>query len=40
VAFNRDQRVLIVGHAMTSQIRQTAAYLRQRCLPVTCVEFA
>lgn len=38
-SFNKEQRVVIVGHDVTPQIRQTATFLRQKGLPVTCVEF-
>ncbi len=39
VSFNKEQRLVIVGHDVTPQIRQTASYLRQKGLSVTCVEF-
>lgn len=40
VSFNKEQRLVIVGHRVTPQIRQTAVYLRQKGLPVTCLEFS
>lgn len=39
VAFNKDQRVVIVGQRVTPEIRQTATFLRFKGLKVTCVEF-
>ena len=39
VAFNKDQRIVIVGQRVTPEIRQTAAFLRSKGLRVTCVEF-
>jgi hypothetical protein len=38
-AFNKRQRMVIVGHAMSAPVRQSALYLRQQGLPVTCLEF-
>jgi len=40
VAFNKDQRIVIVGQQVTSEIRQTASFLRSKGLRVTCVEFS
>jgi len=40
VSFNKDQRVVIVGQAITDQIRQTSRFLRKKGLRVTCVEFS
>jgi len=39
VAFNKDQRIVIVGQRVTPDIRQTATFLRSKSLRVTCVEF-
>ncbi len=39
VAFNKDQRIAIVGQQITSEIRQTASYLRSKGVRVTCLEF-
>jgi hypothetical protein len=39
VAFNKDQRIVIVGQRITPEIRQTATFLRSKALRVTCVEF-
>ena len=40
VAFNKDQRIVIVGQLVTPAIRQTAAFLGSKGLRVTCVEFS
>ena len=40
VAFNKDQRIVIVGQRVTSEIRQTASFLRSKGIRVTCVEFS
>ncbi len=40
VSFNKDQRIVIVGQAITNQIRQTSRFLRKKGLRVTCVEFS
>lgn len=39
VAFNKDQRIVIVGQRVTQEIRQTSSFLRSKGLRVTCVEF-
>lgn len=39
VAFNKDQRVVIVGQDVTPAVRQTAAFLGSKGVRVTCVEF-
>ena len=39
VAFNKDQRIVIVGQQVTAGIRQTASFLRSKGISVTCVEF-
>ena len=39
VAFNKDQRIVIVGQRISSEIRQTATFLSSKCIGVTCVEF-
>lgn len=40
VAFNKDQRIVIVGQRVTSEVRQTASFLRSKGIRVTCVEFS
>jgi hypothetical protein len=40
VAFNKDQRIVIVGQCVTSEIRQAAVFLRNKGVRVTCVEFS
>ena len=39
VAFNKDQRIVIIGQQVTPEIRQTARFLGHKGIPVTCVEF-
>jgi len=39
VAFNKEQRVVIVAEDVTPPLRATASYLRRIGLPMTCVEF-
>lgn len=39
ISFNKNQRIVIVGSGITTQIRQTSVFLRKKGLPVTCVEF-
>ncbi|MEN6485646.1 MAG: hypothetical protein ABFD98_12255 [Syntrophobacteraceae bacterium] len=39
VAFNKDQRIVIVGQRVTSEIRQTASFLRSKGIRITCAEF-
>lgn len=39
VAFNKDQRIVVVGQRISPEIRQTATFLRDRGIRVTCVEF-
>ena len=38
-AFNKDQRIVIVGQQVTPEIRQTALFLGSKGVQVTCVEF-
>lgn len=38
-AFNKNQRIVIVGQRVTTEIRQMAAFLRSKGIRVTCVEF-
>ena len=40
VAFNKDQRIVIVGQKVTPNVRQTAQFLNSKGVSVTCVEFA
>ena len=40
VAFNKDQRIVIVGQQVTSPVRQTASFLRSKGIRATCVEFS
>ena len=39
VAFNKDQRLVIVGQTVTPQVRQTAAFLGAKGIRTSCVEF-
>jgi hypothetical protein len=39
VAFNKDQRIVLVGQKITPDIRQTASFLGSKGISVTCVEF-
>lgn len=39
VAFNKEQRIVIVGQRVTPEIRQTATFLCGKGIRVTCVEF-
>ena len=39
VAFNKDQRIVIIGQRITPEIRQTALFLCSKGVRVTCVEF-
>lgn len=39
VAFNKDQRIVLVGQRITPEIRQTSIFLRRKGLRVTCLEF-
>ena len=39
VAFNKDQRIVIVCQEISPQIRQTAQFLNSKGVKVTCVEF-
>ena len=39
IAFNKDQRIVIIGQQVTPEIRQTALFLESKGVPVTCVEF-
>ena len=39
VAFNKDQRIVIVAQRVTPEIRQTASFLGSKRIRVTCVEF-
>lgn len=40
VAFNKDQRIVIVGQRMTREILETASFLESKGILVACVEFA
>lgn len=40
VAFNKDQRVVIVGQRVSQEILQTSSFLRKKGGRVTCVEFS
>ncbi len=40
VAFNKTQRLVIVGQRITAPIRQTAAFLTSRGIHTTCIEFS
>ena len=39
VAFNKDQRVVIVGQRIASGVKQTASFLARKGVRVTCLEF-
>ena len=39
VAFNKDQRIVIIGQRVTPEIRQTGSFLGSKGIRVTCVEF-
>ena len=39
VSFNKEQRIVIVGYDVTPEIRQTAVFLRNKGIRVTCIEF-
>ena len=39
VAFNKDQRIVIVGQRVTPEIKQTALFLRSKGIDITCVGF-
>ncbi len=39
VAFNKNQRIVVVGQQITPEIRQTASFLRAKGIRVSCVEF-
>ena len=39
VAFNKDQRIVIIGQQVSPEIRQTALFLGSKGIQVTCVEF-
>ena len=40
VAFNKDQRIVIIGQQVTPEIRHTALFLGSKGIQVTCVEFS
>ncbi|MCY4087466.1 MAG: endonuclease NucS [Actinomycetia bacterium] len=40
VAFNKDQRIVVVGQPVGREIRQTASFLRSKGVSVTCVELS
>ena len=40
IAFNKDQRIVIIGQRVTPEIRQTASFLGSKGIFVTCVEFS
>jgi len=39
VSFNKNQRLIIVGSGISQPVRQSALFLRQKGIPVTCLEF-
>ena len=39
VAFNKDQRIVIIGQRVTQEIRRSASFLGSRGIRITCVEF-
>lgn len=40
VSFNKEQRIVIIANRITDDIRQTATFLRNKGLRVTCLEFS
>ena len=40
IAFNKEQRVVLIGEDISAEIIQTSKYLRRRGLRVTCVAFS
>lgn len=40
VSFNKDQRIVIVGHDISPEIRQTALFLRNKGIRATCLQFS
>ena len=40
VAFNKDQRIVVIGQRVAREIRETAAFLLGKGIAITCVEFA
>jgi len=40
VAFNKDQRIVIVGQRVAPELRQTASFLRAKGIRIACVEFS
>ena len=40
VAFNKDQRIVIIGQRVTPGIRRSAAFLASKGIRITCVEFS
>jgi hypothetical protein len=40
VSFNKTQRIVIVGETITPEIRETATFLNDKGLRVTCLEFS
>ena len=39
VAFNKDQRIVIIGQRVTPEIRRSASFLASKGIRITCVEF-
>jgi hypothetical protein len=39
VAFNKNQKLVIIGQSITKEIRQTASFLRKKGIEVFCIEF-
>jgi len=39
VAFNKDQRIVIIGQRVTPEIRRSASFLALKGIRITCVEF-
>ena len=40
ISFNKGQRIVIVGETITPEIRETAGFLNDKGLRVTCLEFS
>jgi hypothetical protein len=39
VAFNKNQKLVIIGQSVTKEIRQTSSFLRKKGIEVFCMEF-
>ena len=39
MAFNKDQRIVIIGQRISPEIRQSASFLGSKGISVICIEF-